>query len=123
MYASGRIWSSTVAGVTGYRYHIVQLSGFGSQPAGANKEGEVVAPVAEEISRYISETGLQKPAVVGHSLGGTLGMMIAARHPDAVSRLMVVDMVPYLGPLFAGPGASPDAVKAGLVIAGSRPRK
>jgi pimeloyl-ACP methyl ester carboxylesterase len=71
----------------------------------------VVAPVAEEIARYIAETGLQRPAVVGHSLGGTWAMMVAARHPELVSRLMVVDMFPFLGAMFGGPNATAETLR------------
>jgi len=110
--SSPRAWASTLAAVPGYRYHLVQVSGFAGQPAGGNKEGKVAAPVADEIARYIKETGLKQPAVIGHSMGGTMGMMLASRHPDALSRLMVVDMVPYLGIFFAGPGAAPEKVEA-----------
>jgi len=110
--SSPRTWASTVAAVPGYRYHLVQVSGFAGQAAGANKEGNVAAPVAEEIARYIKEADLKGPAVIGHSMGGTIGMMLAARHPDSLSRLMVVDMFPYLGMFFAGPGAGPDKVTA-----------
>ena len=108
--SSPRAWASTVAALPGYRYHLVQVSGFAGQAAGANKSGTVAAPVAEEIARYIGESNLKQPAVIGHSMGGTIGMMLAARHPESLSRLMVVDMVPYMGPLFAGPGASPEKV-------------
>lgn len=120
--SSPRAWASTVAALPGYRYHLVQLSGFAGQPAGGNKEGDVAAPVAEEIARYIKEAGLTKPAVIGHSMGGTMGMMLAARHPDALSRLMVVDMYPYLGTFFAGPGAPPEKVEAvaDAIMAGIR---
>ncbi|WP_374011269.1 alpha/beta fold hydrolase [Massilia sp. Se16.2.3] len=83
-----------MSAVPGYRYHRCRLRASPVQPAGANKEGLVAAPVAEEIARYIAESGLSKPAVIGHSMGGTMGMMLAARHPQALSRLMVVDMVP-----------------------------
>ena len=110
--SSPRAWASTVAALPGYRYHLVQLSGFAGQPAAGAKAGTVAAPAADEIARYIKEAGLQQPAVIGHSMGGTMGMMLAARHPDALSRLMVVDMVPYLGSFFAGPGATPDKVEA-----------
>jgi len=105
-------WTLTVAAMPGYRYHLVQINGFGNLPAGANNTGNVAAPVAEEIARYIGEAGLKQPAVVGHSMGGTIGLMLAARHPDALSRLMVVDMYPYLGAIFAGPGATPAQVAA-----------
>ena len=110
--SSPRTWASTVAAVPGYRYHLVQVSGFAGQPAGANKEGLVAAPVAEEIARYIKEANLKQPPVIGHSMGGTIGLMLAARHPDSLSRLMVVDMFPYLGMFFARPGAAPDRVAA-----------
>ena len=110
--SSPRAWASTVAALPGYRYHLVQLSGFAGQPAGANKEGLVAAPAAEEIARYIRESNLKQPAVIGHSMGGTIGLMLASRHPESLSRLMVVDMFPYLGTFFAGPGAPPERVAA-----------
>jgi pimeloyl-ACP methyl ester carboxylesterase len=40
-------------------------------------------------------------------MGGTIGMMLAARHPEAVGKLMVVDMVPFVGAMFAQPGTEP----------------
>jgi len=110
--SSPRTWASTVAALPGYRYHLVHVAGFAGQPAGANKEGAVAAPVAEDIARYIKESNLKAPAVIGHSMGGTIGMMLAARHPDALSRLMVVDMYPFLGTFFAGPGATAARVEA-----------
>jgi pimeloyl-ACP methyl ester carboxylesterase len=110
--SSPRAWTTTVAALPGYRYHLVQLAGFAGQPVGGNKEGDVAAPAAEEIARYIKEAGLKQPAVIGHSMGGTMGIMLAARHPDALSKLMVVDMYPYLGTFFAGPGAGPEKVAA-----------
>jgi pimeloyl-ACP methyl ester carboxylesterase len=54
----------------------------------------VVAPVAEEIARYIKAKGLERPAIVGHSMGGTITTMLAARHPSKVGKAMVVDMLP-----------------------------
>jgi pimeloyl-ACP methyl ester carboxylesterase len=108
--SSPDVWDSTVAAVPGYRYHLVHVAGFAGRPAGANASGSVVEPVAEEIARYIREARLEKPAVVGHSLGGAWGMMIAARHPDLASRLMVVDMMPFMGAMFM-PNATAESVK------------
>jgi pimeloyl-ACP methyl ester carboxylesterase len=110
--SSPRAWSSTVEALPGYRYHLVHIAGFAGQPVGANKDGAVSAPVAEEIARYIKESNLKQPAVIGHSMGGTIGMMLASRHPDTLSRLMVVDMFPFIGTFFAGPGATPAKVEA-----------
>jgi pimeloyl-ACP methyl ester carboxylesterase len=94
-----------------YRLHLVQVNGFAGIAPGANAEGPVSAPVAEEIARYIREVDLARPAVIGHSMGGTIGMMLAARHPDVVGRLMVVDMVPFMGELFGPAGATPDGLR------------
>jgi pimeloyl-ACP methyl ester carboxylesterase len=94
-----------------YRLHLVQVNGFAGFAAGANAAGPVAAPVADEVARYIRATGLDRPAVIGHSMGGTIGMMLAARHGRAVGRLMVVDMVPYMGTLFAPPGATAESIR------------
>ena len=113
--SSPEIWQGTVDHLgAGWRVHRIHVQGFAGAPAEGNAQGAtpspVAAPVAEEIARYIREKGLTKPVVVGHSMGGTIGMMLAARHPDAVGKLMVVDMVPFMGAMFAAPGASAESV-------------
>lgn len=109
--SSPKVWTGVVAKVPGYRYHLVQVNGFAGAPMNGNKEGTVAAPVAEEIARYIAAQGLNKPSLIGHSMGGSIGLMIAARHPDALSKLMVVDMVPFLGALFGPPGTTAESVR------------
>src|SRR5688500_18668720 len=53
---SGRtVWNGTVAAVPGYRYHLLQVAGFAGEPARGNEEGAVVAPLADEIARYIAD--------------------------------------------------------------------
>jgi len=121
--SSRDIWNTTADALDNtYRVHLVQLNGFAGAPVGANADGEVSAPAAEEIARYIRENNLDQPAVIGHSMGGTIGMMLAARHPDAVGKLMVVDMFPFMGAMFGGPGATPDSVRpiADQIRAGMR---
>ena len=99
---SSEVWKGSVAAIPGYRYHFVQVAGFaGTSPRG-NARGNVVAPLAEEVARYIAAKGLQRPAVVGHSMGGTVAMMVAARHPQRVGRVMVVDMLPQPAGLLGG---------------------
>jgi pimeloyl-ACP methyl ester carboxylesterase len=100
------VWSGAVAAIPGYRYHLVQVSGFAGEPVRGNAQGAVVAPLADEIGRYIAATGLQRPAIVGHSMGGTLAMMIAARQPEKVGKVMVVDMLPQPAGLFGSSAAN-----------------
>lgn len=106
------VWAQTADALDDrYTVHLVQLNGFGGFPAEGNAEGPVAAPVADEIARYIDEAGLARPAVIGHSMGGTMGMMLAARHPDSVGKLMVVDMIPWMGAMFGPPGATAESVR------------
>jgi len=104
---SGReVWRPTAAALPGYRYHLIQVSGFAGEAARGNRAGPVVAPLADEIARYIADRRLVRPAIIGHSMGGTLAMMIAARRPELVGRLMVVDMYPQPAGLFGGTAQS-----------------
>ena len=108
--SSPEVWDGLTDELKGrYRVHRIHVQGFAGAPAEDNAEGPVSAPVAEDIARYIREQGLENPAVIGHSMGGTIGMMLAARHPDSVGKLMVVDMVPFMGAMFGRPGTNPTA--------------
>jgi pimeloyl-ACP methyl ester carboxylesterase len=109
--SSPRVWAELVKATPGYRYHLVHLSGFAGVPKGGNSEGLVAAPVAAELARYIETSKLDHPAVIGHSMGGSIGLILAARHPQAVGKLMVVDMVPFLGAMFGPPGTTADSIR------------
>jgi pimeloyl-ACP methyl ester carboxylesterase len=83
-----------------HRVHRVQIAGFAGLAAGPNATGAVVDPAIEELHRYIADQGLVRPAVIGHSLGGLSGLLLAQRHPGDVGRLMIVDAVPFFSALF-----------------------
>ena len=106
--SSPHVWDTITDSLKGrYRVHRLHVQGFAGAEPMDNAAGPVAAPVAEDLARYIAEQGLDHPAVIGHSMGGTIGMMLAARHPDSVGRLMVVDMIPFVGAMFAPPGVNP----------------
>lgn len=109
--SSPEIWDGLTDQLKGrYRVHRVHVQGFSGAPAMDNATGPVAAPVAEDLARYIAEQHLDKPVVIGHSMGGTIAMMLAARHPDSVGKLMVVDMVPFMGAMFGPPGTTAESV-------------
>ena len=95
--SSGEVWDGTVAHYCGggkYQCHVLTLAGFAGVPA---IEGPLLPAVEQQLSDYISTQKLKKPVVIGHSLGGFLGLKLAADHPDQVGRLIIVDSLPALG--------------------------
>jgi pimeloyl-ACP methyl ester carboxylesterase len=98
--SSGAVWDATAAHLEGhYRVHVVQINGFAGVPPGANAHGPVMQPVLNALDAYIKKNKLKSPVVIGHSLGGTMGLMLASQHPEDTGRLMVVDALPFAGML------------------------
>lgn len=97
----GRVWDKAVAGLGGrYRVHRIQINGFAGAPAGANAEGPVLHTVVAELHAYIRANRLERPMVVGHSVGGLIALMLAQRHPEDMERALIVDALPFYGLLF-----------------------
>jgi pimeloyl-ACP methyl ester carboxylesterase len=94
-----------------YRVHRVQIAGFAGLPAGPNAEGPVVQPFVDGLAAYIREQHLDKPAVIGHSMGGFSGLLLAQQHPDLVGRVMIVDAAPFIGAL-GNPSATVESSRA-----------
>jgi pimeloyl-ACP methyl ester carboxylesterase len=94
------VWDRVVAEfATQRRIHVLRLAGFAGAPAGANATAPILDGVADEIAGYIGAQKLQKPALIGHSMGGVIGLETAIRHRDALGRLMVIDALPFFSVL------------------------
>lgn len=83
-----------------HRVLLVQVNGFAGDDPRQNVKPGVLDGVVADLDTLIAREKLERPAIVGHSMGGLVGMMLAARHPDRVGRLMVVDALPFIGTLF-----------------------
>lgn len=98
---SREVWNGARAALRGnYRLHLVQLNGFGGSEAGVNAQGGILPGTVAELSAYIEANGLRQPAIVGHSVGGFLALLMARSHPEQVGRVMIVDSLPFIGILF-----------------------
>ena len=103
------VWAATAEQLKAtHRVHLVQLKGFG-EPAGPNASGPVLQPFVDDLAAYIKTEKLLRPAVIGHSMGGLAALMIEADHPGLTGKLLVVDALPFIGPLFGA--ASVEAVR------------
>jgi pimeloyl-ACP methyl ester carboxylesterase len=97
--SSGDVWKSTVIHYQEhYQCHVITLAGFAGVPPLA--EDAFLDHVKNDLIAYIKENHLQKPVIVGHSLGGFLTMWIASTEPDLVGKIIIVDALPFLPAAF-----------------------
>jgi pimeloyl-ACP methyl ester carboxylesterase len=95
------VWEGVVPDLAKtHRVHVVQVNGFDGGDPRANVQPGVLDGIVGDLDAYIAKAKLKAPAVVGHSLGGLLGLMLAKAHPNDLSKLMVVDSLPYVGEIF-----------------------
>jgi N-formylmaleamate deformylase len=92
----GAVWDETVAHYQKqYQCHVVSLAGFGGTAPLANRE-QFLQQVRDQLLAYVKTQKLNRPVVVGHSLGGFMGLWMSATQPDALGPLVIVDSLPFL---------------------------
>jgi pimeloyl-ACP methyl ester carboxylesterase len=74
----------------GFRCLIPDLRGLGDSTRPLH--GYDKQTLGEDLVRLLDALGIDRTAVVGHDWGGVVAFSIAARHPERVSRLGVVDV-------------------------------
>ena len=67
----------------------LDLAGFGLSPAAGRKVG--VRANAALLHRFLREVVGEPAVLVGNSMGGMIALLLAARHPEAVHRVVCID--------------------------------
>ncbi len=95
------VWDGVVPTLKAkHRVLTVQVNGVGGDDPRANLKPGVLDGIVADLAAHIRAEKIEAPAVVGHSMGGLVGMMLAVRHPNSVGRLMVVDALPFIATIF-----------------------
>jgi pimeloyl-ACP methyl ester carboxylesterase len=92
LFGSGRNWASIAQQLAGaHRVLALDARNHGASPWA---ETMSYAEMAEDVLATLSARGIARARLVGHSMGGKTAMLAALRHPEAVDRLVVVDVAP-----------------------------
>ncbi|MDP3736445.1 MAG: alpha/beta hydrolase [Hyphomonadaceae bacterium] len=110
--ASRAAWKATAERLKGrYRLHLIQIAGFAGEPARANAGGEVLIPMAEALDAYLVEQKLTPAVLIGHWLGGSVTLYLAERHPQHLTKALIVDAVPFIGNMQNPPLATVETIR------------
>ena len=92
--SSGEVWETTVEHYKDrFECHVLTVAGFAGVPRTA---APMLDRVRDGIADYIQRKHLDRPVIVGHSLGGFLALAVAGKYPALVGRLVIVDAYPFL---------------------------
>lgn len=95
--SSGAVWDETKAvfekDFTCYTLTMAGFAGVKPQPNPSFENWK------NEIANYIKNNKIEKPILIGHSMGGGLALNIAADYPDLIGKIVVVDALPCLAAL------------------------
>jgi pimeloyl-ACP methyl ester carboxylesterase len=94
---TSEVWEDSVEELSkNYECHVFTFAGFGEV---APIEKPWLPKIKEAIIDYVKEQELENPIVVGHSLGGALGLWLATDENHPYSKVIVVDALPSTGAL------------------------
>lgn len=109
--SGGGTWDTTVAHYQDrYECHVLTLAGFAGVP---RIPAPMLDTVRDAIADYIRKNKLEKPVIVGHSLGGFLALAVAAKYPELPGKLVIVDSLPYMAATWT-PDATPAETKQSI---------
>lgn len=94
---SGEVWAETKAVYEKeYTCYTLTMAGFANAEPSPNPSFE---SWKVGIANFIKEKNIEKPILIGHSMGGGLAMAIAADYPELIEKIVVVDALPCLAAL------------------------
>jgi pimeloyl-ACP methyl ester carboxylesterase len=78
-------------------HRVVSIDQRGHGKTDAAPDGDYsVGAFADDAAALITSLGLDRPVVIGHSLGGVVSLALAASHPDLVGGVVMVDPAPIV---------------------------
>ncbi len=109
LYCTADVWKETVDRYKNqYECHVLTLAGFGGNPSNLNDH--FLQSVKDDLLAYIKAKKLDKPVLMGHSMGGFISFWAASSAPGSFSKVIAVDGLPFLTAVQM-PGATAEGAK------------
>lgn len=92
--SSGEVWNETKLNYEkDFTCYTLTMAGFaGIRP----QQNATFTNWETSIANYIKENKIEKPIIIGHSMGGGLALAIASDYPELIKKIVVVDALPCL---------------------------
>ena len=94
---SGEVWNETTSVFEkDYTCYVLTMAGFAGVPP---QSDPTFQSWEKGLANFIEQFKIEKPVIIGHSMGGGLAMALAADYPQLISKIVVVDALPCLAAL------------------------
>jgi pimeloyl-ACP methyl ester carboxylesterase len=92
LYGSSDNWRAISRQLAGkYTVYTPDLRNHGHSP---HHHEHTYHAMRDDLNEFLDDQGIRKTILMGHSMGGKLGMYFAADYPEKVSKLIVADIAP-----------------------------
>jgi N-formylmaleamate deformylase len=91
---SGEVWNETVAHLKDrYECHVITIAGYAGVP---KLDTPILKTVRNELINYVKTNKLNKPMLIGHSLGAFMSLWVSSVEPDLFGKIICVDGLPFV---------------------------
>ncbi len=92
---SGNVWNATIDQFKdSYQIHTFTLAGYAGVPP--LTQDTILPTIQKDLLEYINSHTSKNSILMGHSIGGYLSLLLAIENETIVSKIIVVDALPFL---------------------------
>ncbi|MFC7231875.1 alpha/beta fold hydrolase [Saliphagus sp. GCM10025308] len=102
-YDTGRCWERLAAGLAADGYEVLTYDARGHGRSDAPETGYGIEDRVADLRGLVDELGLERPLLLGHSMGGSTVAWAAATHPDLARAIALEDPAGMYGDPDLGP--------------------
>jgi N-formylmaleamate deformylase len=101
---SGLCWTPLAAALAA-DYDVIMVDARGHGRSQETESGYDPGTQADDLAGLIAALGLQKPAILGHSMGAATALVLAGNHPDVPGAILLEDPPSWWTPWYDTPDA------------------